>query len=264
MISTLAGFPGSPGSDDGTGSGARFDSPRGMAVDSAGNIYVADHSNHTIRKITPGGVVTTLAGLAGNAGSADGTGSAARFNFPGGVAVDSAGNVYVADQVNNTIRKVTPGGVVTTLAGLAGNPGSADGTGSAARFYRPSGVAVDSAGNVYVADTNNDTIRKITPGGVVTTLAGLAGSAGSADGGGGTARFYRPGAWRWTARATFTSPILATTRFARYNLPGPWSPHWLVRRATPARRWHRERGAIQPAPRRGGGQRGQRLRRRLG
>ena len=133
-------------------------------------------ATHTIRKVTPGGVVTTLAGLAGSSGSADGTGSAAQFNYPSGVAVDSAGNVYVADNDNDTIRKVTPAGVVTTLAGLAGSSGSADGTGSAARFNGPADVAVDSAGNVYVADQNNYTIRKVTPGGVVTTLAGLAGS----------------------------------------------------------------------------------------
>src|ERR1035441_5354297 len=107
---------------------------------------------------------STLAGNAGY-GSADGTGSGARFWNPAGVAVDSAGNVYVADDSNNTIRKITPAGVVTTLAGLAGYYGSADGTGSAARFYHPAGVAVDSAGNVYVADTVNDTIRKITPAG---------------------------------------------------------------------------------------------------
>src|SRR5205814_785434 len=111
--------------------------PSGVATDSAGNMYVADPDNSTIRKVTPGGVVTTLAGLAGSAGSADGTGSAARFSDPYGVATDSAGNVYVADRSNQSIRKVTPGGVVTTLAGLAGSDGSADGTGSDARFTQP-------------------------------------------------------------------------------------------------------------------------------
>jgi streptogramin lyase len=192
VVTTLAGLAGSHGSADGTGSAARFFKPYGVAVDSAGNVYVADTDNHTIRKVTPGGVVTTLAGLAGSWGSADGPGSAARFQGPNGVAVDSAGNVYVGDTSNRTIRKVTPGGVVTTLAGVAGSSGSADGTGSAARFYSPCGVVVDSAGNVYVADAGNHTIRKVTPGGVVTTLAGLAGSYGSADGTGSAARFYNP------------------------------------------------------------------------
>src|SRR5439155_20913561 len=144
-------------SDDGSGSAARFNTPSDVAVDSVGNIYVADSRNHTIRKITPGGVVSTLAGLAyqGNApstyepytfitlagysgyGSADGTGSAARFTSPSSVAVDSEGNVFVADKDNGTIRKVTAAGVVTTLAGLAGESGSADGTGTTARFNYP-------------------------------------------------------------------------------------------------------------------------------
>jgi sugar lactone lactonase YvrE len=191
VVSTLAGSAGSPGSADGTGSAARFDLPEGVAVDSAGNVYVADSNNSTIRKITSAGVVSTLAGSAGIQGSADGTGSAAQFDTPEGVAVDSAGNVYVADSLNETIRKITPAGVVSTLAGLAGTGGSADGTGSAARFEKPVGVAADSAGNVFVADFIA-TIRKITSGGVVTTLAGLAGSFGSADGTGSAARFFSP------------------------------------------------------------------------
>jgi sugar lactone lactonase YvrE len=192
VVSTIAGFANGPGSADGVGNAARFAYPMGVAVDSAGNVYVADSGNSTIRKVTPTGVVTTLAGLAVTPGANDGTNSAARFFKPQGVAVDSAGNLYVADTLNNTIRKVTTAGVVTTLAGLAGTPGTNDGTGSAARFFKPQGVAVDSAGNVYVADSANDTIREITPTGVVTTLAGLAGTSGANDGTNSAAQFYNP------------------------------------------------------------------------
>ncbi len=192
VVTTLAGSAGQQGSSDGTGSAARFYFPLGVAVDSTGNVYVADWDNDEIRRITPSGVVTTLAGSAGQTGSSDGSGSAARFNEPYDVAVDSAGNVYVADYVNSEIRKITPSGVVTTLAGSAGLMGSNDGTGSAARFKDPSGVAVDNAGNVYVADNNNDEIREITPSGVVTTLAGSAGKSGSSDGAASAARFYLP------------------------------------------------------------------------
>jgi sulfur carrier protein ThiS len=192
VVTTLAGLASSSGSADGTGSAARFYYPAGVAVDNNGNVYVADQNNHTIRQVTPAGVVTTLAGSAGAPGTNDGTGSTARFNLPNGVAVDSNGSVYVADYSNHTIRQVTPTGAVTTLAGLAGSSGTNDGTGSAARFYNPTGVAVDNNGNIYVADQNNDTIRQVTPAGVVTTLAGLAGSLGSADGTGSAARFARP------------------------------------------------------------------------
>jgi sugar lactone lactonase YvrE len=196
VVTTLAGLAGSAGSTDGTGSSARFYRPSGVAVDSAGSVYVADEWNCTIRKVTPTGVVTTLAGLAqldaaGDpvGGSADGIGNAARFSFPSGVAVDGAGNVYVADRGNVTIRKVTPTGVVTTLAGSAGNSGLNDGTGSSAQFRDPSGLAVDSAGNIYVAGWLDFRIRKVTATGVVTTLAGVAGTYGSADGMGSAARF---------------------------------------------------------------------------
>jgi streptogramin lyase len=234
VVTTLAGLAGNYGGADQTGVDARFRGPAGVAVDTNGNVYVADQVNATIRKVTSAEVVTTLAGLAGSVGNANGTGNAARFNNPTSVAVDSAGNVYVADFLNFAIRQVTPAGVVatlaglvpsfptgvavdingnvyvadagdstilkrtpagvvTTLAGLAGaDPGSVDGTGSAARFNVPYGVAVDNAGNVYVTDIGNHNLRKVTPAGVVTTVAGLAGFAGSADGTGSTARFYAP------------------------------------------------------------------------
>jgi streptogramin lyase len=192
VVTTLAGQPGEEGTADGMGETAQFDYPRGLAVDSKGNIYVGDRYNDTIRKVTPAGLVSTLAGMAGVPGSADGIGNEARFNEPYGVAVDPAGDVYVVDSVNDTIRKITPAASVTTLAGLAGNSGSTDGTGDVARFDAPSAIAIDSAGNLYVADTDNATIRKITPDGVVSTLAGLPHSFGSTDGPGSAARFFRP------------------------------------------------------------------------
>jgi sugar lactone lactonase YvrE len=196
VVTTLAGSPGKSGITDGAGSTARFNAPWGLAVDIAGNIYVTDSGNNTIRKIAPDGMVTTLGGCAAcPAGSADGTGSAARFSNPNGIGVDGNGNVYVADEYNNTIRKISPGGVVTTLAGqippdYSGNP---DGTGPKALFSYPNAVAADSVGNIYVADGDNNTIRRITPNGTVTTLAGLAGQSGSTDGAGITARFDEPG-----------------------------------------------------------------------
>jgi hypothetical protein len=143
-VTTLAGTAASRGGTDGTSADARFYSPAGVAVDGAGNVFVADSEYRTIRMITPAGVVTTLAGTAHAIGSPDGTGAAARFNAPQGLATDVAGNVFVADSGNNKIRIITPAGVVTTLAGAAGTPGSADGTGSAARFSDPTGVAVDN------------------------------------------------------------------------------------------------------------------------
>ena len=173
-VSTLAGS--SWGFADGQGSAAQFKNPVGVAVDSNGNVYVADTDNHRIRKITPAGVVTTLAGD-GNASFLDGQGSATRFNYPHGVAVDSGGNVYVADKNNNRIRKITSTGAVSTLAGSA-TSGSLDGTGSAAQFNQPFGVAVDSSGNVYVAEWVGRKVRKITSSGVVSTLAETGGLMG--------------------------------------------------------------------------------------
>jgi sugar lactone lactonase YvrE len=180
------------GSAEGTGPGAQFSGPQGVAVDSSGYVYVADTGNSTIRKLTPGGTSSTLAGLAGDPGNADGTGTSAQFNHPEGVAVDSSGNVYVADTWNHTIRKLTSGGTSSTLAGMAGTFGSDNGTNSGARFNDPTGVAVDGSGNVYVTDYNNNTIREVTPAGVVTTLAGSAGMWGSSDGTNGNALFFQP------------------------------------------------------------------------
>ena len=196
VVTVFAGS-GSAGSTNGTGAAASFNGPTGLATDASGNVYVADANNNMIRKITPGGVVTTFAGnLTGGTINANGT--SATFNSPTGVATDAAGNVYVADFGNGLIRKITPAGDVTLYAGnLNGSgiatSGHADGTGTSASFLKPYAIAADAAGNLYVADQGNFTIRKITPAGgglgAVTTLAGTAGISGAADGTGAAASF---------------------------------------------------------------------------
>src|ERR1035437_9029748 len=198
---TIAGTAGNSGGNNGTNSIAQFHWPEGITVDTNGNLYVVDNYENTIRKVAPVGtnwVVTTIAGTAGNNGSADGTNSAAQFYEPASIAMDSLGQLYVADGGNNTIRKVTPVGtnwVVSTIAGTAGSGGSADGTNGSARFNYPSGITVDTNGNLYVADSGNNTIRKLTPVGtnwVVTTIAGQVGNRGSSDGTNFAAQFYGP------------------------------------------------------------------------
>jgi sugar lactone lactonase YvrE len=189
-VTTFAGSAANPSYRDGTGTAAWFNSPVGIGLDALGNFYVADTKNDVIRKITPTGAVTTFSGTSGVVGSTD---LPAQFNSPFGVAVDfGTGIVYVADSNNNTIRKITPTGVVTTLAGLALATGSADGTGNVARFNLPQGQATDTAGNVYIADTASSTIRKMTPSGAVTTIAGLAGVQGLTDGTGTGSLFNQP------------------------------------------------------------------------
>jgi secreted PhoX family phosphatase len=201
IVTTVAGEFGMHAPDDGTNLDARFDYPQSLAADSLGNLYVADAANNAIRMVTPIGtnwVVTTIAGNAAYPGTADGTNAAARFNHPYGVAVDQIGTLYVADSYNSTIRKIIPIGtnwVVSTIAGLATNSGTADGTNTAARFNGPSQLVIEGGTNIYVADFNNHAIRSITTIGtnwVVKTIAGLAGTSGSADGTNTAARFFLP------------------------------------------------------------------------
>lgn len=184
IVSTIAGS--TEGDADGTGTDAQFNSPDGIAVDSQGNLYVSDYENNKIRKITPIGAVTTLAG--NTAGYADGTGADARFLGPAGITIDSQDNLYVADNINNRIRKVTQNGVVTTFAGSI--EGDANGNGTNAQFYGPQGITTDRQGNLYVTDAGNYKIRKISSSGEVTTIAG--GTEGNADGTGTDAQFYVP------------------------------------------------------------------------
>lgn len=191
-VTTLAGTVGVYGLADGIGAAAQFTEPAGIVVGEDGIIYVADAGAATIRKITPAGEVTTFAGTPGLSGYLDGTGTAARFSRPTDVALDADGNVYVADCNNCCIRKITPAGVVSTLAGTNVTAGSADGTGAAATFRNPTGVAVDPFGNVVVCDSGNHTLRRITPAGVVTTIGGMAGLATAAGGVDTASRFSLP------------------------------------------------------------------------
>lgn len=182
VVGLLAGSSAAavPAYADGTGQAALFYQPVGVTVDSSGNVYVADARNFVIRKISPysvssSSVVSTFVGAAPVRGHVDATGAAAKFDLTKGIAADSSGNLYVADwawwaPAYQSIRKITPAGVVTTLAGSSVT-GSANGTGAAATFNWPNGLTVDSAGNIYVAENSNNDIRKITPAGVVTTLA---------------------------------------------------------------------------------------------
>lgn len=187
VVSTMAGDPAS-GFADGNGTNARFSVPSNIDISANNDIYVADRANNRIRKVTASGDVSTIAGT-GAQGAANGAGTSATFFNPNGVAVDSTrGIVYVADWQNHRIRKITlSDNVVSTFAG-SGAPGFSNGTTTAAQFYHPIDIAVDSSGMVYVADQGNNRIRKITPEGIVTTLAGT-GATGAQDGAGTVATF---------------------------------------------------------------------------
>ena len=200
VVTTFAGKPTRPGTADGIGTAARFNNPQGIAVDSAGNVYVADSGNDTIRKITTSGSVSTIAGQAGAIGVVNATGTAALFNGPTGLVVDSTGNIYVTDFYNYVIRKITPAGVVTTPYGQVNTPGALDGIGTGALFNSPIGIAIDGSNNLYVADSQvpevvaspvpgNTILRRITPAGVVSTIAGTPDVTGTNDGTGPAAQF---------------------------------------------------------------------------
>jgi sugar lactone lactonase YvrE len=191
VVTTFAGKLGVSGSANGTGTGAEFDSPSGLAFDSSGNLFVSDTGNSTIRKIKPSGVVSTFAGIVGESGFTNGAAGSAQFSSPLGIAVAPNGTIYVADSGNHCIREIS-GGVVSTFAGSPGIWGSADGGGTNAQFNGPVGLAFDSRTNLFVSDANNDTIRKITPDGTVTTFAGAAGVDGANDGNSTAARFRSP------------------------------------------------------------------------
>ena len=235
-FTTIAGVAQVHGNADGTNNSAQFYQPSGVALDGAGNLYVADLSNHTIRKVAPVGtnwVVSTLAGLPGTLGSADGTNDQARFNRPSAVAVDDAGSLFVTDLYNQTIRKLTHVGtnwVVSTIAGLAGAKGSDDGTNSEARFYDPQAVTLDSSGNLYVTDRINCTIRRVSPDGtnwVVSTLAGTPPVlyGGFADGTNGDAEFNLPFGIARDDRGT-----LYVADFGNYLIRriAPLGPDWVT------------------------------------
>ena len=191
IVTTFAGQLGISGAVNASGTNAQFNSPGGLAFDKNGNLFVSDTGNSTIREITAAGAVSTFAGIAGQSGFADGATGGAQFTSPLGIAIAPNGTIFIADSGNHCIRAIS-GGSVSTFAGSPGIWGSADGVGTNAQFNGPVGLAFDSGTNLFVSDANNDTIRKITPTGMVTTFAGAAGVDGSADGTLTNARFRSP------------------------------------------------------------------------
>jgi len=201
VSTTIAGQMGVPGSANGTGTNALFNGPHGIAVDSSGNVYVADTGNSTIRELTQSGgiwTVSTVGGLAGTTGNTNGVNQGNLYRFPTGLVVDGSGNIYIADEGNSQIRELSPVGgnwYGTTLAGLVGVAGSQDGTSADATFAGPSGITMDASGNLYVADSDNNLIRELTSNSgnwTVTTIAGSAHATGSTDGTGSAALFDDP------------------------------------------------------------------------
>ena len=192
QVRTVAGFAGEPGTLDGVAATARFNDPAGIAIGPDGTVFVADSRNHVIRAATLAGVVTTLAGEAGEIGSSDGVGSTARFNHPTGIAVRPNGSIVVSDTGNHTLRQITTNGSVTTLSGFAESADHVDGPAADARFRSPLGLAHAPNGDLYIADCGNHVIRRLDGTGRVTTFAGRAEIWGMQDGTGTNATFNSP------------------------------------------------------------------------
>jgi len=191
-VTTIAGVAGRSGFTDGAGTSALFNSPLGLAVAVDRTIFVADSGNHLVRAIAPNRTVTTLAGRAETWGTEDGAGGNARFNGPVGVAINSDGDIFVSDSNNHAIRKITRAGIVIMWAGVAGVDGATDGHRLASTFSKPAELAFDKHGNLFVADSFNHLIRKISRDGNVSTVTGVAGAEGSVDGSNGQARLFNP------------------------------------------------------------------------
>lgn len=190
-VTTLAGAPGQPGTANGVGTLARFNGPSGLVADARGGLYISDSRNHTIRFMAADGTVSTYAGTPGVSGQGNGSTGSAQFDQPNGLALGPDGTLYIADYGNSCIRMISPTAQVSTLAGLAGTVGYSDGTGTSALFHQPVGITLDIDLSVWVTDTYNHTIRRITSDGTVTSPAG-SGLAGNVDGSGVTAQFDLP------------------------------------------------------------------------
>ncbi len=219
-LALLAGNIGGAGAVDGVGTDARLNYPAGLVVDAQGVVYFIDTFNYALRKLSPDGQVSTVAGLMGVSGTADGTGKDARFGYAFGLAIDSTGVLYVADSSSHTIRKVTASGEVITFAGAAGLVGFEDGMGISARFSSPAAVAVGPDNTLYVTDSSNGTIRRILPNGAVDTLAGAAGMNATVNGPKATARLYFPRSIAYVSAGNFLLVTESSGAIRRVNLDG--------------------------------------------
>lgn len=218
MVTTLAGAAPNRGTRDGLAVQARFNAPEALLVDAAGNVVVADAANSRVRVLSRDGLVSTLAGSSW--GAADGAGTAALMQMPAALAYDATGNLYVADRSSHTIRKISSGGVVSTVAGKANEWGNTDGLLANARFNSPNGLAVDSKGNIYVADSGNRLIRVISPSGIVSTLAGGAPSCWPRDGRGEGACFGWPMGLAFDAQGILYVADFGANAIRRVSLDG--------------------------------------------